>query len=205
MRKAFLSAATTVVALAVSTSSPTQDLGPVEGNSFVIGNVRVFDGAQVIEQATVIVRNGLVDTLGTQVMLPKDVPIIDGTGKTLIPGLIDAHTHNARDETLSDAVCFGVTTELNMSSSVREAQSQRLRREKIERVELADFWSSGTPATAPGGLGTSFGYPVPTSRLRHRPKTSSALASPRERTTSKSFTSRGVRGARRFLEELSAP
>ena len=149
------------VALAAGPPQGAPISGPVEGNSFAIGRVRVFDGAQVIEQATVIVRNGLVDTLGTQVKLPDGVPFVDGTGKTLIPGLIDAHTHNARDETLFDAVRFGVTTELNMSSSVSEAQSQRPRREKIGRVQLADFWSSGTPATAPGGLGTGFGYAVP--------------------------------------------
>jgi imidazolonepropionase-like amidohydrolase len=162
MRKAFLNAAAAAVALAASTSSPTQVLGPIEGNSFAIGNVRVFDGGQIIEQATVIVRNGLIDRLGTQVLLPKDLPFVDGTGKTLIPGLIDSHTHNSRDEALADALRFGVTTELNMSESLADSQRHRLVRSKMERTRFADVWSSGTPATSPGGLGTQFGYAVPT-------------------------------------------
>jgi hypothetical protein len=32
----------------------------------------------------------------------------------------------------------------------------------MERTRFADIWSAGTPATSPGGLGTTFGYPVPT-------------------------------------------
>jgi imidazolonepropionase-like amidohydrolase len=161
MAEAAFGIAAISVVLAAGSPEPTPISGPVEGNSFAIGNVRVFDGARTTARATIVVRNGVIEAVGTRVSAPKELPFVDGAGRTLIPGLIDAHTHNARDETLFDAVRFGVTTELNMSSSVASAQSQRPRRDTVRRVMLADVWAAGTPATAPGGLGTAFGYPVP--------------------------------------------
>jgi imidazolonepropionase-like amidohydrolase len=162
MGKAFLAAAAIAAALAACASKPATITGRVEGNSFVIGNVRVFDGAQTIERATVIVRNGLIDTLGTQVKLPTDLPLIDGSGKTLLPGLIDAHTHSLGEEqTLADALRFGVTTELNMAEGKEFAQSHRPPRGKVERTRFADLWSSGPPAIGPGPAGPPLGYEMP--------------------------------------------
>jgi hypothetical protein len=59
MVKSILGIVAISVALAAGPPQRAPISGPVEGNSFAIGRVRVFDGAQVIEQATVIVRNGL--------------------------------------------------------------------------------------------------------------------------------------------------
>jgi imidazolonepropionase-like amidohydrolase len=155
-------AAMSVAALAAGSPQSGAISGPVEGNGFTIGNVRVVNGAQATAGATVVVRNGRIEAIGAAVSPPKDLPFVDGTGKTLIPGLIDSHTHRTTDEGRADALRFGVTTELNMSESLGSAQSRRNARDRMERTRFADVWSSGTPATSPGGLGTTFGYPVPT-------------------------------------------
>ena len=47
--------------------------------------------------------------------------MIDGTGKTLLPGLIDSHTH-VWPGSLESAIVFGVTTELDMFSDIAPAK-----------------------------------------------------------------------------------
>lgn len=52
-------------------------------------------GAKPLHHAVVIVRDGRIDTVGTRdnVKVPEGMPTIDLGASTLIPGLIDAHTH----------------------------------------------------------------------------------------------------------------
>jgi imidazolonepropionase-like amidohydrolase len=58
----------------------------------LIRGVRVFDGAQVIPRTDVLIDD---DSIAVYKSQRVDVEI-DGLGKTLIPGLIDAHTHKRR-------------------------------------------------------------------------------------------------------------
>ncbi|HRB12565.1 MAG TPA: hypothetical protein PKU70_06105, partial [Vicinamibacteria bacterium] len=46
----------------------------------------------VLDNATVVLRDGVVVEVGASVTIPKDARIIDGTGLTLTPGLIDAYS-----------------------------------------------------------------------------------------------------------------
>ena len=46
-----------------------------------------------MRHASVIVRDGKIVQVGTRVAVPADAQIVDGTGKFLIPGLIDSHVH----------------------------------------------------------------------------------------------------------------
>lgn len=56
---------------------------------------RVFDGTQSHEGWAVLVRGGRIDTAGPagEVKAPDNSRTIDLPGATLLPGLIDAHTH----------------------------------------------------------------------------------------------------------------
>lgn len=51
----------------------------------------ITDG--IIENGTILVEDGRIKAIGEQLEIPKDVEIIDCTGKWITPGLIDAHTH----------------------------------------------------------------------------------------------------------------
>jgi imidazolonepropionase-like amidohydrolase len=46
----------------------------------------------VIERGTVVVRDGLISAVGASVATPPDARVIDGTGLTVYPGIIDANT-----------------------------------------------------------------------------------------------------------------
>jgi len=58
-------------------------------------NVNVFDGVNEkrIENANVLVEGNLIKEVSTGAIDAGDATVIDGGGRTLMPGLIDAHVH----------------------------------------------------------------------------------------------------------------
>ena len=68
------------------------------GSVTLFQNVRIFDGknATLSEPSHVLVRGNKIETISTQ-PIPTDrradTRIIEGGGRTLMPGLIDAHWH----------------------------------------------------------------------------------------------------------------
>jgi imidazolonepropionase-like amidohydrolase len=61
--------------------------------TYAITNARIVpvNGA-IIERGTIVIRRGLIAAVGAQVQAPADARVIDGTGLTIYPGLIDANT-----------------------------------------------------------------------------------------------------------------
>ena len=140
-------------------ASPTRDSDP--GNDFILRNVRVFDGSRVLQNTQVLVIDGRIAAVGAKFDAPKDFTAIDGSGKTVLPGLIDAHTHSWGDAQ-RDALRFGVTTELDMMGDWNRLPELKRQRESMARTDAADLWSAGAAVTAPGGHGTQYGMKVPT-------------------------------------------
>src|SRR5258708_17983888 len=97
---------------------------PDNGNSFVIRGARVFDGRKVLEQADVWVESGTIKAVGRNLKVATGVMTIDAAGDTLLPGLIDSHTH-AWGTALKEAEIFGVTTELDMFTGVKYMQETK--------------------------------------------------------------------------------
>ena len=128
---------------------------------FVVRNVRVFDGQHVVANADVWVDGDKIKALGEHLDVPTDVKVVDGTNATLLPGLIDSHTH-AWGDALSDAIVFGVTTELDMFADTHFVKEAKQREAKGDNFDRADLRSAGTLATAPGGHGTEYGFAIPT-------------------------------------------
>ena len=131
------------------------------GNTFVVRNTRVFDGHQVLEHADVWVVRGKIKAVGKNLKVSSDARKIDGAGDTLLPGLIDSHTH-AWGDALKEAEIFGVTTELDMFTDVKYMQQVKKEQAEGKALDLADLRSAGTLATAPGGHGTEYGIQIPT-------------------------------------------
>jgi imidazolonepropionase-like amidohydrolase len=75
---------------------------------------------------------------------------IDGRGRTLLPGLIDAHVH-VFAAAQADALRFGVTTELDMFSMSADLKHWREKRNSLSKTTDADTWSAGIGVSAPGG------------------------------------------------------
>ncbi|MEV0230577.1 amidohydrolase family protein [Nonomuraea sp. NPDC050786] len=113
----------------------------------LIRDVRVFDGEHTIATADVVIEDSLIAAVGAGAGRPSDVEV-DGTGRTLLPGLIDAHTH-VFDGSLAQALRYGITTELDMFCLPQLLAEQR--RLAAENDDVADLRSAGTLATAPGG------------------------------------------------------
>ena len=67
--------------------------GAETGGALVFRDARVFDGVQVLPRATVLVWHGRIAAVGAQLQVTEGARVIDARGKTLLPGLIDSHTH----------------------------------------------------------------------------------------------------------------
>lgn len=65
------------------------------GNATVIRNVTLIDGTGrgSVPNATVVIEGNRITDAGAHAQAPAGARTIDGTGKFLIPGLIDAHIH----------------------------------------------------------------------------------------------------------------
>ena len=63
------------------------------GQSYAITNATIVTvSGGTIEKGTVVVRDGLIESVGTAVKVPADAQVFDGTGSTVYPGFIDALT-----------------------------------------------------------------------------------------------------------------
>jgi predicted amidohydrolase YtcJ len=80
----------------------------------MIRNTTVFDGTGLRRGRDVLVQDGVIAAVGRRVDAPEGTTVMDGSGRTLLPGLIDAHVHVVKPEDLRTALTFGVTTELDM-------------------------------------------------------------------------------------------
>jgi imidazolonepropionase-like amidohydrolase len=76
-------------------------------------HVRSFvDGTRFIEDQTVVVDHGTITQVGDAATTtpPPDAKLIDGSGKTLVPGLWDAHQHVGDDFSGPFLLSLGITS-----------------------------------------------------------------------------------------------
>jgi imidazolonepropionase-like amidohydrolase len=138
------------VLLAVATISTFAQ--PPPAPLLLIRDVRLFDGMQVSQHRSVLVENGTIIRIGDGSLDVAGAQIVSGKGRTLLPGLIDAHVHIPRDahEALQQALALGVTTQLDMYSSPDKLPAIKTL-EKADAPNLSDVRTAGMGATVPGG------------------------------------------------------
>ena len=110
--------------------------------AFTNVNVIPMDKEQVLQNQTVLVKDGIIAEIGTKVNIPKGATKIDGKGKYLIPGLMDMHTHLLSDgdeypdsiaeDELKIMIANGVTT-IRLMIGTKE---QLVLREKSAKGEI---------------------------------------------------------------------
>ncbi|WP_158628563.1 amidohydrolase family protein [Saccharopolyspora rhizosphaerae] len=152
-RTALAAAAASVATAGTATASAGRGLTAGVG-------AQVFDGRRALGRATVLVEGAHVLAVGPEPVVPRGFEVVDGRGRTLLPGLVDAHIHAPLS---ADAPRFGTTTELDMFGFLDQLGPYKRLRESTAPNALSDLWSAGTLLTVPGGHGTQFG-PIPTLR-----------------------------------------
>jgi imidazolonepropionase-like amidohydrolase len=130
----------------------------------LIRDVRVFDGTRVLEHRSVLIENGKIRQIYNGTANVPNAQIVDGAGRTLLPGLIDAHVHLPDDAKTAaqQALKFGVTTQLDMFSAGDRLKGIK----KLEAEDAPDYsavFTAGTGVTVAGGHPTQMGGPpIPT-------------------------------------------
>src|ERR1700724_663074 len=56
-----------------------------------------------IENGSIYIHNGKIAAVGKTVQAPSNATVIDATGKWVMPGIIDAHSHIALDDDVNEA------------------------------------------------------------------------------------------------------
>ena len=85
--------------LTVSAWLPTQaaaaEMAGIPAERTLITNVHIFDGLhdKRIENANVLIEGNLIKTVSTKPITADGATVIEGGGRTLMPGLIDGHAH----------------------------------------------------------------------------------------------------------------
>ncbi|MFG1911754.1 amidohydrolase family protein [Kribbella sp. NPDC048928] len=119
--------------------------------AFTILHTRLADRGTALSADCLRVADGRIVAIGgPEIAQPGDV-LVDGTGATLLPGLIDSHVHLAPGSTQL-AATYGVTTQLDMFSMPEVIAGETPR---------SAFFTSSIGATAPGGHPTMAFPPFP--------------------------------------------
>ena len=83
----FLSCLLLPITILVTNSLHAQD------STYLLQPDRVFDGEQLHEGWQVLVKNGFIESAGTRLKAPANARVLRLKGCTLLPGLIEGHSH----------------------------------------------------------------------------------------------------------------
>ena len=88
----------TKINLTIKTDKPSGRI------AFTNARIITMENDQVIEKGTVLVKNNRIEAIGANVRIPNGTKTYDMTGKTIMPGIVDAHAHIG-------AFRYGLTTQ----------------------------------------------------------------------------------------------
>jgi len=159
---------------AVQPPSPSTPTSSATTDGFAVTNAVVFDGSH-FRSGSVFVRGEAIE--GFVDAVPPGVAMVDARGHTLLPGLIDGHTHiGMTPDHLKRFVEFGVTTAADLFGPPDLIAKLRIDERSKESASRAALVGAGNLATAPKGHGTEYGVPIPT---LERPEEARAFVSAR--------------------------
>lgn len=128
-----------------------------------IAGARLVDGSHLLDATCLRVVNGRIDALGGREVIGPTDAVVDASGATLLPGLLDAHVHLLPGCTQL-AATFGVTTLIDQFSKPDVIDPERAAvraAEAGEGLPRADLRTSSIGATAPNGHPTMAYAPIP--------------------------------------------
>jgi imidazolonepropionase-like amidohydrolase len=140
-------------AMAAQAPGLAKSLVKVPAGPVAFTGVRLFDAdaTRFLTDQTVVVDKGVIAAVGARgsVTVPPNAQVIDGNGKTLIPGLWDCHMHVGDDYTGLQELSMGVT-------SVRDPGNDDVRTmERLKRAAAGELLSPHIyPSSLIDGKGT---------------------------------------------------
>jgi hypothetical protein len=124
--------------------------------AIAIENVNLFDSvtAKVLPARTIVIRGDRIESINPA-SIPADATVIDGKGRTVIPGLWDMHVHLSPDDGLLD-IAAGVTTVRDMANDIDFLMALRKKfdsgAEIGPRVIAAGFMDGPGPFAGPSKI-----------------------------------------------------
>jgi imidazolonepropionase-like amidohydrolase len=131
---------------------------PADGAVTALTGVRIIDGTgQVVERGTIVISSGKITAAGASVQVPAGAARVDLTGKTVMPGMINAHAHvqhqtkamPIRDDLVRRLrlyASYGVTTAVSLGQASDDEMREVIRlRDEQDRIPLdrARVYTSG--------------------------------------------------------------
>src|SRR5258705_12692574 len=155
-------AALLVLGLSAGCSKVRDRLGLPQDRVIALEGATLIDGAGGAPKpdALIIIRNGHIETIArvNEISIPRSAERINLAGKTIIPGLIDAHAHVER-WAVGRYVAWGVTTvrDLHGDSDSVLALKNDVNLGSIlgPRMFIAGAMIDGIPTTYPNATGIS--------------------------------------------------
>jgi imidazolonepropionase-like amidohydrolase len=158
----------TLLSITLTACGPAKT--PVPDDALVVWNGTVIDatGKRPVRDGIVVVLGPRITAVGkaADFVVPQDARIIDADGGTIMPGIINSHTHSTGDPVVRrEFLVDGVTTVCNVGVSL-DGLSAFEQASVPEGPSARGFWA-GPIITAPGGYpgpayGTQFSYEVAT-------------------------------------------
>ena len=128
---------------------PVQNVRRAQSTPVAITNVKYFTGKGLSALSTVQFSNGIITAVlaGGNTGVPPNYQVVNGNGSTLLPGLVEGHTHPTNIAELQTLTSYGITTALGMGCPYVD-NCDALRKQD----GLADFYSAGIAACTPGSV-----------------------------------------------------
>ncbi len=140
-------------AMAKRSAARAQTLSHRPKSAWLIRDVNLFDSrkAQIVPHQSVLIRGNRIEKVGTKISA-KEAEVIDGRGKTLLPGLWDMHVHLDDVDGLLN-IASGVTSVRDMANDIDKLASMKRAYDTGiaigPRIMMAGFIDGHGPFAAP--------------------------------------------------------
>jgi imidazolonepropionase-like amidohydrolase len=102
-----------IVGTLMSSATPTVSGQAAQNPVVAIRNATLVTVSHgTINNGTIVMRDGKIAALGTNVQVPAGATVVDGTGKFVTPGIIDAHSHIGNDAINEGATAVSSMTDM---------------------------------------------------------------------------------------------
>jgi imidazolonepropionase-like amidohydrolase len=106
--------------------------------AIVNATVVPMDSERTLAGQTLLVRDGVIAAIGAheEIQIPAAAQRIDGAGRFVAPGLIDAHVHIRDESELLSYLAHGVTTVVHLSGPTGNTPDVIDLRARVNRGEI---------------------------------------------------------------------